>query len=51
MQSIVLKEAASIGACMDVKANKGLIYAIQRDSQFPGGRLCVLTPELKLLYD
>ena len=46
---IQLYERADIGACMDIKAHNGLLYAIQRDSQFRGGRLCVLRPDLSLV--
>ena len=47
---LLLEEKAGIGACMDVKAHNGLIYAIQRHSQFQGGRLCVLDSKLTLLH-
>ncbi len=41
-----LTESANIGPCIDVKAHKGRIYAIQNC-----GRLCVLMPEsLELVY-
>ena len=36
----------TVGPCMDVKAHNGLLYTIQKISQFPGGRLCVLSREL-----
>lgn len=41
----ILSETAGIGPCIDVKAHRGLIYAIQNS-----GRLCVLNSELRLLY-
>ena len=45
----VLQERAGIGACMDVKAHAGRIYAIQRACDEHTGRLCVLNENLELL--
>ena len=45
----VLREHAGIGACMDVKAHAGRIYAIQRACDDHTGRLCVLNEKLELL--
>lgn len=44
----LIPQSAGIGACMDVKSHKGLLYAIQRYDQVTGGRLCVLRPDLSL---
>ena len=44
----LIPKSAGIGACMDVKSHKGLLYAIQRYDQVTGGRLCVLRPDLSL---
>jgi len=49
MTELFLHEKAMIGPCMDVKAHDGLLYAIQRGSQYPGGSLCVLSADLTLL--
>ena len=49
MSQPFFKEQADIGACMDVKAHNGRVYAIQRSSQFLGGRLCVLSDDLALI--
>ncbi len=38
----------NFGPCMDVKEYNNHLYVIQNTSQYPGGRLCVLTPEGKL---
>ncbi len=40
-----LHDGAGIGPCIDAKAHKGLIYAIQNV-----GRLCVLKPNLELIH-
>ena len=45
----VLREHAGIGACMDVKAHAGRIYAIQRACDDHTGRLCVLNEKTELL--
>ncbi|MBE6627591.1 MAG: hypothetical protein E7629_01555 [Ruminococcaceae bacterium] len=45
----VLSERAGIGACMDVKAHGGRIYAIQRACEGHTGRLSVLNEKLELL--
>ena len=50
MSHSILKEKANIGPCMDVKAHKGLLYAIQNSTQCPDGRLCVLSPDFTLLH-
>ena len=48
MQQLLLQERASIGSFMDIKAHGDFLYAIQRPSQFAGGRLCVLRSDLSL---
>lgn len=50
MKEYLLSESAGIGGCMDVKAYGGALYAIQKDNQAAGGRLCVLSPDLTLLH-
>ena len=40
-----------IGPCMDVKTHNGRLYAIQRFSQIPHGRLCVLSSDLRLVAE
>lgn len=37
-----------LGPCMDVKESMGRLYVIQNTLQYPGGRLCVLSPEGEL---
>ena len=49
VQPMILSERAGIGACMDVKAHGGKIYAIQRACDEHKGRLCVLNEKLELL--
>ena len=49
VQPMILSERAGIGACMDVKAHDGRIYAIQRACEEHTGRLCVLNEKLELL--
>ena len=40
---------AGIGPCMDLRIHNGYLYAIQNNSQYPNGRLCVLKPDLSLI--
>lgn len=49
VQPTVLSERAGIGACMDVKAHNGRIYAIQGACEKHKGRLSVLNEKLELL--
>lgn len=49
MPTFVFERRASIGPCMDVKAHNGRLYAIQRSSQYAGGRLCVLDASAEML--
>ena len=49
VQEYKLEKYANIGPCMDISAHKGHLYAIQRSSQYPGGRLCVLTADMQLV--
>ena len=37
------------GACMDIKTDGTRLFAIQRNDQYPGGRLCVLNKDGGLL--
>lgn len=49
MKHYSVSEKSILNGCMDVENYNGLIYAIQKPSQFKGGRLCVLDKELNLL--
>lgn len=49
MKTTVLTRKFRIGPCMDVQSYQGRLYAIQNALQFPGGRLCVLSPQGELL--
>lgn len=40
---------ADIGPCMDICVHEGYLYVIQRTDQYPGGRLCVLDSEMKMV--
>ncbi|MBE6561858.1 MAG: hypothetical protein E7662_12115 [Ruminococcaceae bacterium] len=48
MQTHILTHTADIGPCMDIRAHGGNLYAIQKNLAYPGGRLCVLTPDGEL---
>lgn len=49
MQIHIPERTAGLGPCADVKTHNGLLYVMQNNDQYPGGRLCVLTPELQLV--
>ena len=46
---VTLCESAKIGACMDVKAYRGRLYAIQKANSEHKGRLVVLSSSLEVL--
>ncbi len=49
MKHYTVKEKSILSGCMDVENYNSLIYAIQKPSQFKGGRLCVLDENLNIL--